>query len=71
MQKGEFEIREMTSFGHYYKIRYIMDRLSYLYPGLSKIFALMKRIPSSILNRHIYLNLGDVMGIVVTKTIVS
>jgi SAM-dependent methyltransferase len=68
LEESEFEIVEMTSFGHYYKIRYVMDRLSYLHPGPSRIFAPLKLLPSSVLNKHVYLKLGDVMGIVATKS---
>ena len=60
-----FKIVAFRSFGHYYRMRYIFDRLSFLYGN--KKPAYVKCIPSRIskflLNKSIYVRFGDVAGV--------
>jgi hypothetical protein len=64
-----FDLLQFCSFGHYYKIIYILDRLAYLHQGkiIHAFFNGCKRGLRPFWNKNLYLNLGDVMGVVSQK----
>jgi 2-polyprenyl-3-methyl-5-hydroxy-6-metoxy-1,4-benzoquinol methylase len=60
-----FKIVAFRSFGHYYRMRYIFDRLFFLYGNKKPRY--VKYIPSKIsnflFNKSIYVRFGDVAGV--------
>jgi 2-polyprenyl-3-methyl-5-hydroxy-6-metoxy-1,4-benzoquinol methylase len=52
------------SFGHHYRLRYVFDRLRYLHPGaIGWGAALGRALARPVLDRPIYVRLGDVLGV--------
>jgi SAM-dependent methyltransferase len=64
-----FEVVDTCSFGHYYRMRYIFDRLLYFHQTgpLRRCILLGKKLFGFSLNWTMYLQLFDVMGIVAIK----
>jgi len=65
LERTGFRVEEARSFGHYYRVGYVIDRLSYLH-GEGK----MGRVVKPVLNagrmfgdRALFINLRDVMGL--------
>jgi 2-polyprenyl-3-methyl-5-hydroxy-6-metoxy-1,4-benzoquinol methylase len=69
LDKSGFDVIEFRTFGHYYRGSYIVNQLYYIHQkGFLKTLAQMgQRMPSFILDKAIYLQLGDVMGIACRK----
>jgi SAM-dependent methyltransferase len=64
LRRAGFAVVERRSFGHYYRCRYVFDRLAQMNEGLrKKAVLLMRRLCGGLYDRTIYLKLGDVMGI--------
>jgi SAM-dependent methyltransferase len=64
-----FELLAFRAFGHYYRLGYVFDRLSYLHRNnwFGRWAHLGGRILSPVAKLCIYVNLGDVMGVVARK----
>jgi SAM-dependent methyltransferase len=64
-----FEVVSTCSFGRYYRLRYVADRVLQLYRsgplrwGAAAVFGVMRPV----LGRALYLKLGDVMGVAARK----
>ena len=52
---------EVRTFGHHYRVGYVLDRLAYLYEG--RATKVMRTLGRPLGKRTLYLNLRDVMGI--------
>lgn len=65
LQKVGFEVIDQRVFGRYYRLRYIFDRLTYLYPTgpLKWGASLAKAVFRPFQDTLVYLKLWDVMGI--------
>ncbi|MGD0090655.1 MAG: class I SAM-dependent methyltransferase [Planctomycetota bacterium] len=65
LSRAGFQVVSQRSFGHYYRLQYVFDRLAQLHAtGLLHWCAqLGQAMPRLIRARRIYLRLGDVMGI--------
>jgi 2-polyprenyl-3-methyl-5-hydroxy-6-metoxy-1,4-benzoquinol methylase len=61
-----FEVLGVRAFGHHYRVGYVLDRLSYLHDRglLGRATSLARVVGAPAAKRTIYVNLGDVMGIV-------
>jgi SAM-dependent methyltransferase len=61
-----FEVVKVCSFGHYYRLRYVFDRLCYLNSNgfLRWVAELGRKTPDYIQKYILYLKFGDVMGFV-------
>lgn len=63
-----FRVRSVRSFGHHYRVGYVLDRLSYLHAGtLGRAIAPALRAARIAEQRTIYINLRDVMGLVAER----
>ena len=60
-----FRAIAFCSFGHYYRVKYIFDRLSFLYGNkkINYVDLMSRKIPMFILNKSIYFRFNDVMGV--------
>jgi len=69
LERVGFEVIAERSFGHYYRVTYLFNRLYNLYEnGLFRWFAHWgQSLPEYIQKKIIYIHLGDVMGIVCRK----
>jgi len=65
LEEAGFEVVGARTFGHHYRVGYVLDRLAYLHGegALGKATAVAKVALKPAAKRTIYLNLGDVMGI--------
>jgi SAM-dependent methyltransferase len=64
-----FEPVDWRSFGHHYRLRYVFDRLRYLHRGPLRLAAQLGRsLPAALLDRVVYLRLGDVMGVAARRS---
>ena len=64
LERAGFEPVAWRSFGHHYRLRYVFDRLRYLHRGPLRWGASLGRaLPAPILDRPIYIRLGDVLGV--------
>ncbi len=65
LEKSGFEVIEKRSFGRYYRLRYVFDRLAQLNRGgpLRWATSLGARLCRPVSNRAAYIKLGDVMGL--------
>lgn len=64
LERAGFEALAWRSFGHHYRLRYVFDRLRYLHRGpLRWGAAAGLALFAPILDRPIYVRLGDVMGV--------
>lgn len=64
-----FDVIRTASFGHYYRVRYVLDRLAYLYPrGVPHALArTLGVLGSPFSEQQVYITLQDVMGIAARK----
>jgi 2-polyprenyl-3-methyl-5-hydroxy-6-metoxy-1,4-benzoquinol methylase len=64
-----FEIVDMYYVGRYYKIKYILDRLSYLnsFGYIQAIINHIKKVSKFLENEIVYISMGDVVGICAQK----
>jgi SAM-dependent methyltransferase len=64
-----FKLISFRSFGHHYRIRYICDRLEFLYKNSSLSIPVncLNKILRPFSNRHIFIHLGDVCGLALQK----
>jgi hypothetical protein len=66
LRKAGFEVVEVRTFGHYYRVAYVLDRLAYLHEGAAlgaAASALSRLIGRRRGNLQLYLNLRDVLGV--------
>jgi SAM-dependent methyltransferase len=64
LQQAGFEPVAWRSFGHHYRLRYVFDRLRYLHRGPLRWGATLGRtLATPVLDRPIYVRLGDVLGV--------
>jgi SAM-dependent methyltransferase len=66
LRKAGFEVLEMRTFGHYYRVGYVLDRLAYLHEGAT--LGAAASVVSRLVGRRrgklkLYLNLRDVAGV--------
>ncbi|MBX3191926.1 MAG: class I SAM-dependent methyltransferase [Labilithrix sp.] len=64
-----FELLAVRTFGHHYRVGYVLDRLAYLHAGgvLGAVTTTARKLGSPLSRRSLYLNLGDVMGLVARR----
>ena len=64
-----FEVIATTTFGHYYRVGYILDRLKYLHADskLGALLPVVATLAKPIAGAKLYLNLRDVLGITARK----
>jgi SAM-dependent methyltransferase len=64
LERAGFEPVAWRSFGHHYRLRYVFDRLRYLHRGPLRWGASLGRaLAAPVLDRPIYIRLGDVLGV--------
>ena len=64
LERAGFEPIAWRSFGHHYRLRYVFDRLRYLHRGPLRWGATLGRaLATPVLDRPIYVRLGDVLGV--------
>ena len=65
LERTGFRVRETRSFGHHYRVGYVLDRLAYLHGEgtLGRIVRPVLEGARILDSRSIYINLRDVMGI--------
>ena len=64
LRKAGLEPVAWRSFGHHYRLRYVFDRLRYLHRGpLGWAAAAGRVVAAPLLDRPIYVRLGDVLGV--------
>jgi SAM-dependent methyltransferase len=66
LRKAGFEVVEMRTFGHYYRVGYVLDRLAYLHKGaaLGAVASALSRLLGRRRGKlQLYLNLRDVVGV--------
>ena len=64
LERAGFEPIAWRSFGHHYRLRYVFDRLRYLHRGPLRWGATLGRaLAAPVLDRPIYVRLGDVLGV--------
>jgi len=64
LDRAGFEPIAWRSFGHHYRLRYVFDRLRYLHRGpLRWGVTLGRALATPVLDRPIYVRLGDVLGV--------
>lgn len=70
LEECGFTVEATRSFGHFYRVGYVLDRLQYLHAegAFGKIFPRERLRIKSIDDRCVYVNLGDVMGIAARRT---
>jgi SAM-dependent methyltransferase len=70
LKRAGFEVIQQRSFGRYYRLRYVFDRIAQLHR--SGVLGCAGRIGQFLLrrflNRAVYIKLGDVMGVVARRT---
>jgi SAM-dependent methyltransferase len=66
LDRTGFQVLDVCSFGHHYRVRYIFDRLWHLNQrGIIRwLSGIGRRLPQWIQNRALYIGLGDVIGLV-------
>jgi SAM-dependent methyltransferase len=64
-----FEVLEMRSFGHFYRVGYVLDRLAYLHKSglLGAGTSLARMVGAPFSGRAVYINLRDVVGVVARR----
>lgn len=63
-----FRVRGVRSFGHHYRVGYVLDRLSYLHAGgIGSVMRPALDLARVAESGKLYINLGDVMGIVAQR----
>jgi 2-polyprenyl-3-methyl-5-hydroxy-6-metoxy-1,4-benzoquinol methylase len=69
LREAGFEVTETRTFGHHYRVGYVLDRLHYLHGegALGRALGAARAIGKPVAKRAIYINLGDVMGIVARR----
>jgi SAM-dependent methyltransferase len=64
LERAGFQPVAWRSFGHHYRLRYVFDRLRYLHRGPLRWGATLGRaLAAPVLDRPIYVRLGDVLGV--------
>lgn len=65
LEDAGFTVEATRSFGHFYRVGYVLDRLQYLHAeaAFGRIFPRDRLRLSALDDRCVYVNLGDVMGI--------
>jgi SAM-dependent methyltransferase len=64
LEQSGFETLGWRSFGRRYRLRYLVDRLSYLYGGpFRPVASAANRLLAPILTRSVPIRLGDVLGV--------
>ena len=73
LRDAGFDVLGARTFGHHYRIGYVLDRLAYLHADgvLGKVTKAARVVGRPAASRAIYLNIGDVMGIVAKKRAAS
>ena len=71
LEETGFRVRETRSFGHHYRVGYVLDRLAYLH-GEGSLGRVVRPVLASakalsLSGRSVYINLRDVMGIAAEK----
>ncbi len=61
LREAGFEVLGVRTFGHHYRVAYVLDRLAYLYEG--RATKVMRTLGGPLGKRTLYLILRDVMGI--------
>ncbi len=66
LDRSGFEVIGVRTLGHHYRMGYVLDRLSYLNDAgmLGGMFAMGRVLGKPLASQKLYLNLGDVMGLV-------
>lgn len=69
LEAAGFEVLQVTTFGHHYRVGYVFDRLAYLHSqgALGKATSAAKVVSRPLAKQSIYLNLRDVMGVVARR----
>lgn len=69
LEKAGFEVVEIRTFGHYYRLRYILDRLAWFYQknALGYLFKTARFVAAPFCQLKFYIHLRDVMGIAARK----
>ncbi len=70
LRDAGFETVAVRTFGHHYRVGYVLDRLAYLHAHgpIGAATRAARRLGAPLAKRSLYLNLGDVMGIVARRT---
>lgn len=65
LKDAGFEVLGARTLGHHYRVGYVLDRLAYLHGGgvLGRATKLASAVARPAAKRTMYLNLGDVMGV--------
>lgn len=65
LERTGFRVRAARSFGHYYRVGYVLDRLAYLHGegALGRVLRPALAAGRVVGDRSLYISLGDVMGI--------
>jgi SAM-dependent methyltransferase len=65
LERTGFRVRETRSFGHHYRVGYVLDRLAYLHGdgALGRVVKPVLTTARVLDGRSVYINLRDVMGI--------
>lgn len=66
LDRAGFDVVEVRSLGHHYRVGYIADRLAYLNPSglLGRVTKLGQSVARPVAERSLQLNFGDVMGLI-------
>ena len=69
LQRSGFRVVVFRRFGHYYRIRYVFDRLEYLHPShvARCLLRVLRFCCFPLLRMTAYVSLGDVMGVAAQK----
>ena len=69
LEDAGFEVLGVRTFGHHYRVGYVLDRIAYLHATgmVGKATAVARVLGSPLARRSLYLNLRDVMGIVARR----
>jgi 2-polyprenyl-3-methyl-5-hydroxy-6-metoxy-1,4-benzoquinol methylase len=69
LDESGFDVVETTSFGHFYRVGYVLDRLKYLHSDglVGKVLPPLSVAMQPLAGQKLYINLGDVMGIAARK----